>query len=165
MNDIEFFIIKKMLLRPLVLAISLVPIFFYKNIENTDFIFYWILTWIVIFLIIINLIKPYKIIGSLNINTKVIKIKLYNKKTFCFYPYQNLNINIEYNGYKGANDNYNILQLPLSVKNGIGIIQIERNKKKYKYNYVANIESKKRLLKFSEAFESFNSKVNINIYK
>ena len=169
MNDIELLVVKisklKTLLRPLNLLVVLAPIFFYNQFGSHNFWIFWVIFWLVLFFINVSFLKRYQQIGNLNINLSRIKITFEKKESIYYYPNQKLSININYNGYKGGHDNYYAAQLPITAKDGVGSIEISKDDLKQKYNFVALMECKKRLIHFQNEFENKGNSVILVISK
>ncbi len=165
MNDINFLLVEtikwKVFLRPLNIVLIVAPMFFLDKI-NVDFYAYWMLSGIGIFILNINFLKTYKEIGRLIINTQKIELNFKNAKQVSFNLTENIDVYIEYNGYKGAAEDYNILQMPITVKNGIGSIKIVKGDNIYKYKYVALSKSINRLNVVAKIVQSNNGKFIIH---
>jgi hypothetical protein len=168
MNDIELLIVKisrlKTLLRPLNLLMVLVPAFFYNKFGSHVFWIIWVVFWLTLFFFNVSFLKRYQPVGSLNINLNRIKITHENNETI-FHSDDKLDIYISYNGYKGGHENYHVAQLPITIKDGLGFMEITKNGLKQKYDFVALRECKKRLILFQNEFEKSGNKVVLVISK
>ncbi|PKP11537.1 MAG: hypothetical protein CVU09_01530 [Bacteroidetes bacterium HGW-Bacteroidetes-4] len=152
------------LLRPATIIIALAPLFLIEKIEllkGTNFDGIWMLIWLFIFVVQIKTIKRFNVIGQIRITQNNITITFDNKYTRLINITENLKISMNYKGYKGEDDKYNIMQIPLFKREGIGHIEILTNNVMYKYSFVAQEKCAKRLAKFAEIYKQQGVEFNI----
>ncbi|HAZ04764.1 MAG TPA: hypothetical protein DCY97_21745 [Marinilabiliales bacterium] len=131
-----------------------IPIFAFQLTKIYGFWIVWYFVWIVLYIIQYYLLKRYKIIGTIILNADEIEIKENDNSNFKFYVTDSLRISIKYKGYKGQRGNYNILQLPIFTKEGIGSIVIYKGDEKFKYKFLADADVGNKLGRIAKQLEA-----------
>ncbi len=153
----------KTLLKPLILAIAVLPLFFdYDYIfilfnENIHLKGVWIIFFILLFLFQNLLIKRYTIIGGIEITNENITIKKEDGTELFFNNSDNLKIYLNYNGYRGE-DRYGKI---FSISEGIGNIEISVNERKFKFNFEVKTDSYIILSKILKHYENLGCVIDI----
>lgn len=155
----------KTLLRPLNIVFIFLPIFLYDNISFIKSRYFWG-AWSVVSLILfflqINFLTRYKITGIISIAKDKFEIKQEKGTLLTFLPSDKLNIYLNYKGYKGESEKYlNPMFMSISPKEGIGRLEIIKDNVKFRYDFLAEEDSYKRLVEILNLYKQTGNDVDL----
>ncbi len=136
------------------LVVNYNPVLFSIEGEFVDLLGLYIVTNTLILVLQIIFIKRYSKIGRIVINEEKIEIEEENGTKINIIPSKNINIIIEYNGYKGEETGEIFPLYTYQIKSGIGKLEIVENGKYKEFKFV----SEKNYLKLLEEIIEHHNK-------
>jgi hypothetical protein len=165
--EIKFKLIKissiKMLLSVIGFIFGLIPFLFIPKSNSLpkdidiNIICFSFCTFILIFVLQIAFIKRYKIIGQVLINNDKFEIKDIRNEILFFYPFDKLEIFIEYKIYKDKNLHFLISK----TREGIGRLEITKGINKFKYNFISEKNDYTQLYEILNFYEQSGCKIDL----
>lgn len=170
--DIRLYLVRFKILITILRAVNIIfaflPGFLYDKFDvflETRFWGIWPLFWIAIFLLQLEFLKRYRIIGEIIINKKGILINNDSLNPIYFNSKQISNISLQYKGFEGDRQNYrNPFVVPLLSLKGLGSIRINRYGIIYKYKFLARQNYSKRLLELADHYNNQGIKFVVVFY-
>ncbi len=121
----------------------------------------WYLSFTVLLLVQIKLVKRYRLYGKIQLNENLLRIQPSNSAEIEFQLSMCDCILIDYNGYKGQPLSNYFLTLPIYTKEGIGFIEVSCNDQNNKYYYLAKKNYSRQLRGLEESFLSQGYNITI----